>query len=173
MGLPAVAVVGRQNVGKSTLVNRLFGGREAIADEMPGVTRDRLELETAWRGRTFRLVDTGGFVHGARGIEAEVSRQAERAAAEADVIVVVVDARTGPVEEDAMLARSLRRVRVPVVLVVNKVDTEREEADALAFLSLGLGDPVTVRVASVSIERKQIDFVVADDVRAPDAHRRR
>ncbi len=144
MSVPAVAVVGRQNVGKSTLVNRLFGAREAIADETPGVTRDRVELETSWRGRTFRLVDTGGFVHDAHGIEAEVTRQAERAAAEADVILVVVDARTGPVEEDAMLARTLRRARAPVVLVVNKVDTEREETDALAFHALGLGDPIAV-----------------------------
>ncbi|MGH7359696.1 MAG: GTPase, partial [Candidatus Rokuibacteriota bacterium] len=106
---PAVAVVGRQNVGKSTLVNRLFGGREAIAHEQPGVTRDRVELEASWRGRTFRLVDTGGYVHAARGIEAEVTRQAERAAAEADVVLLVVDVRTGPVEEDAALARTHRR----------------------------------------------------------------
>jgi GTP-binding protein len=144
MTLPAVAVIGRQNVGKSTLVNRLFGRREAIAHEMPGVTRDRVELETSWRGRAFRLVDTGGLVHDARGIEAEVSRQAERAAAEADVILVVVDARTGPVEEDARIARDLRRAEAPVVLVANKVDTEREETDALVFLSLGLGDPIAV-----------------------------
>ncbi|HEY7756096.1 MAG TPA: ribosome biogenesis GTPase Der [Actinomycetota bacterium] len=144
MSAPAVAVVGRQNVGKSTLVNRLFGGREAIAHETPGVTRDRIELETTWRGRSFRLVDTGGFVHGARGIEAEVARQAERAAAEADVIVLVVDAQTGPTEEDASLARSLRGARAPIVVVANKVDTEREEIDALAFLALGLGDPIVV-----------------------------
>ena len=141
---PAVAVIGRQNVGKSTLVNRLFGAREAIADERPGVTRDRVELEATWRGRTFRLVDTGGFVHGARGIEEHVSRQAERAAAEADLVVLVVDARTGPVEEDALLARRLQRADVPVVLAVNKVDTAREETDALAFHALGLGEPATV-----------------------------
>lgn len=144
MNPPAVAVVGRQNVGKSTLVNRLFGGREAIAHEMPGVTRDRVELETTWRGRRFRLVDTGGFVRGARGIDAKVAAQAERAAAKADVILLVVDAQTGPVDEDAELARALRRVPVPVVPVVNKVDSEREESDALAFHALGLGDPVTV-----------------------------
>jgi GTP-binding protein len=144
VSVPAVAVVGRQNVGKSTLVNRLFGRREAIAHESPGVTRDRVELEAKWRGRTFRLVDTGGFVHAARGIEAKVSRQAERAAAEADVVLLVLDVQTGPVEEDAMLARTLRRARVPVVAVVNKVDTEREEPDALAFASLGLGEPLTV-----------------------------
>lgn len=145
MSLPAVAVVGRQNVGKSTLVNRLFGRREAIAHEMPGVTRDRVELEATWRGRSFRLVDTGGYLEGARGIEALVSSQAERAAEEADLVLLVVDAQTGPVEEDAALARRLRRVApVPVLVVVNKVDTEREETDALAFHALGLGDPVPV-----------------------------
>jgi GTPase len=141
---PAVAVVGRQNVGKSTLVNRLFGGREAIAHEAPGVTRDRVELEATWRGRTFRLVDTGGYVHGARGIEEQVTRQAERAVAEADLILLVVDVQTGPVDEDATLARRLRRAEVPVVVVVNKVDTDRDESDALAFQSLGLGDPIAV-----------------------------
>lgn len=144
MSLPAVALVGRQNVGKSTLANRLLGRREAIAHEMPGVTRDRVELEATWRGRSFRLVDTGGFVHGARGIDAQVSRQADRAAAEADVILLIVDAQTGPVEEDDALARRLRRAEAPVLVVVNKVDTDREETDALAFHGLGLGDPITV-----------------------------
>ena len=144
MSVPAVAVVGRQNVGKSTLVNRLFGGREAIAHEMPGVTRDRVELEASWRGRAFRLVDTGGFAQGARGIEALVSDQAERAADAADVVLLVVDAQTGPVEEDSTLARRLRRAEVPVVVVVNKVDSERDEADVPAFHRLGLGDPVPV-----------------------------
>ncbi|HET8525752.1 MAG TPA: ribosome biogenesis GTPase Der [Actinomycetota bacterium] len=144
MSAPAVAVVGRQNVGKSTLVNRLFGGREAIAHEMPGVTRDRVELEASWRGRAFRLVDTGGFAQGARGIEALVSDQAERAARAADVVLLVVDAQTGPVEEDSTLARRLRRAEVPVLVVVNKVDSERDEADVPAFHRLGLGDPVPV-----------------------------
>jgi GTP-binding protein len=144
MSTPGVALVGRQNVGKSTLANRLLGARQAIAHEMPGVTRDRVELEATWRGRAFRLVDTGGFVHGARGIEAEVTRQAQRAADEADVILLVVDAQTGPVEEDTLLARTLRRATVPVLLVVNKVDSERDEPDALAFHALGMGDPVPV-----------------------------
>ncbi len=144
MSVPAVAVVGRQNVGKSTLVNRLFGGREAISHEMPGVTRDRVELEASWRGRAFRLVDTGGFAQSARGIEALVSEQAERAARAADVVLLVVDAQTGPVEEDSTLARRLRRAEVPVLVVVNKVDSEREEADVPAFHRLGLGDPVPV-----------------------------
>ena len=144
MSVPAVAVVGRQNVGKSTLVNRLFGRREAIAHEMPGVTRDRVELEASWRGRAFRLVDTGGFAQGARGIEALVSEQAERAARAADVVLLVVDAQTGPVEEDSTLARRLRATEAPVLVVVNKVDSEREEADVPTFHRLGLGDPVPV-----------------------------
>jgi GTP-binding protein len=144
VSLSAVAVLGRQNVGKSTLVNRLFGGREAIAHEMPGVTRDRVELEASWRGRAFRLIDTGGFAQGANGIEALVSEQAERAARAADVVLLVVDAQTGPVEEDSTLARRLRRAEVPVLVVVNKVDSERDEADVPAFHGLGLGDPVPV-----------------------------
>ena len=144
MRAPAIAVVGRQNVGKSTLVNRLFGSREAIAHEMPGVTRDRVELETTWGDRTLKLIDTGGFAHDAKGIEALVSDQAERAAREADVVLLVVDVQTGPVEEDALLARRLRRADVPVLVVVNKVDTDRDESDVQAFLTLGLGDPVPV-----------------------------
>lgn len=158
---PAVALVGRQNVGKSTLVNRLFGGREAIAHEMPGVTRDRVELEATWRGRTFRLVDTGGFLHGAKGIEALVSAQAERAAELADVVLLVVDVRTGPLEGDAALARRLRRVAVPVVVVANKVDTERDEADATAFHALGLGEPVTVSALHGRGSGDLLDRIVA------------
>ncbi|HKN80300.1 MAG TPA: ribosome biogenesis GTPase Der, partial [Actinomycetota bacterium] len=131
-------------MGKSTLVNRLFGSREAIAHEMPGVTRDRVELEATWGGRTLKLIDTGGFAHDPKGIEALVSDQAERAAREADVVLLVVDVQTGPVEEDSALARRLRRADVPVLVVVNKVDTERDESEVPAFLSLGLGDPVPV-----------------------------
>lgn len=141
---PRVAVVGRQNVGKSTLVNRLAGGRQAIAHDTPGVTRDRLEIETSWRGRTFVLVDTAGYLHEARGVEALARGQADRALGRADVIVLVVDAPGGITEEDGALAKRLRRVDVPVVLVANKVDTEREEPDAAAFYTLGLGEPFAV-----------------------------
>jgi GTP-binding protein len=139
-----VAVVGRQNVGKSTLVNRLLGTREAISDEEPGVTRDRLEVPVTWRGRTFVAVDTGGYVEGARGIEELVGRQAERAAADADVVLLVVDAETGVQEEDASLARRLRRTTAPIVLVANKVDSARREPDVADFYRLGLGEPVPV-----------------------------
>jgi GTP-binding protein len=143
-GVPSVAVMGRQNVGKSTLVNRLLGSREAIAHESPGVTRDRLEVDVEWRGSRFRLVDTGGFAAGARGIEGMVARQAERAAATADLVLLVVDAQTGEVEADATLARRLRRSRTPVMVVANKVDSERDEPGAASFFKLGLGEPVVV-----------------------------
>ncbi|MEP6972916.1 MAG: ribosome biogenesis GTPase Der [Actinomycetota bacterium] len=142
--LPKVAVIGRQNVGKSTLVNRLFGRRETIAHESPGVTRDRVEVEATWRGRRFALIDTGGYTRVARGIESLVASQADRAAAEADLILLVVDAQSGVTEEDAMLARRLRRSPVGVLLVANKVDDDREEADATSLYSIGLGEPMPV-----------------------------
>ena len=142
--MPIVAVVGRQNVGKSTLANRLFGRREAIAHESPGVTRDRVELEAEWGGRRFRVVDTGGFAAKARGVDALVAQQAEAATQDADVVLLVVDAQTGEQEEDAALARRLRRARGAVLLVANKVDSDREEADSARFFSLGLGEPVPV-----------------------------
>jgi GTP-binding protein len=168
---PVVAVVGRQNVGKSTLVNRVVGRREAIAHEMPGVTRDRIELEAEWRGRAFRVVDTGGYQRGARGIEALVARQAERAIAVADVVVLVVDGQSGVREEDAALARSLRRATVPVLLVVNKVDADRDEADAAVFHRLGLGEPVLVSALHGRGSGDLLDAVVAllPDRAAPPA----
>jgi GTP-binding protein len=142
--LPIVAVVGRQNVGKSTLANRLFGRREAIAHESPGVTRDRVELEAEWGGRRFRVVDTGGLASKARGVDALVARQAEAATEDADVVLLVVDAQTGEQEEDAALARRRRRARGAGRRGANKVDSDREEADAARFFSLGLGEPVPV-----------------------------
>ena len=141
---PRVAVVGRQNVGKTTLVNRLFGRQQAISHPAPGVTRDRVEVSASWGGRTFGLVDTGGYLHGASGVEALVAEQADRAAAEADLILLVVDAQAGVTEDDAALARRLRRAEVPVVLVANKVDSDRDDADVAALHRLGLGDPIPV-----------------------------
>jgi GTP-binding protein len=143
-GPPTVAVVGRQNVGKSTLVNRLFGRKEAIAHEESGVTRDRIEVPVSWRGRSFVVVDTGGYVSRAKGIEALVTAQAERAARDADLVLLVGDVRTGIQEEDLVLAERLRRATVPVLVAVNKVDSEDSEPDAAAFHGLGLGEPMPV-----------------------------
>ncbi|HEX2031857.1 MAG TPA: ribosome biogenesis GTPase Der [Actinomycetota bacterium] len=143
-GPPRVAIVGRQNVGKSTLLNRLLGAREAIADPLPGVTRDRVEAPVSWGGRTFVAVDTGGYVRRARGVDALVTAQADRAMEEADLILLVVDAAVGIQEEDAALARRLRRAQVPVVVVANKVDSAAREADAAELYRLGLGDPAPV-----------------------------
>ncbi len=159
--LPRVALAGRQNVGKSTLLNRLLGAREAIAHEQPGVTRDRLEVVVSWGGRDFTVVDTGGFVRRARGIEAEVTRQAERAMDEADVVLLVVDAVTGVQEEDATLARRLLRSRAPVVLVANKVDSELREPDAAELYRLGLGEPMPVSALHGRGSGDLLDRVVA------------
>jgi GTP-binding protein len=137
-------VVGRQNVGKSTLVNRLLGKREAIAHDDPGVTRDRVEVDASWRDRRFTLIDTAGYRRRASGVELLATEQADRAMVDADVILVVVDVRRGVTEDDGALARRLRRARVPVLLVANKVDSEREASDATAFHALGLGDPMAV-----------------------------
>jgi GTP-binding protein len=146
VSLPVVAIVGRPNVGKSTLVNRIVGRREAIVEEQPGVTRDRKELESDWRGRRFLLVDTGGWMADKAGsnLDAQVSRQAERAIKGADIVLFVVDAVVGLTEEDDQVATVLRRAKRPVVVVVNKVDSEHRETDAWDFSRLGLGDPVAV-----------------------------
>jgi GTP-binding protein len=141
---PVVAVVGRPNVGKSTLVNRILGRREAVVQDVPGVTRDRVAYDALWNGRRFTLVDTGGWEPDARGLQAMVSAQAERAAATADVVLFVVDGRTGATDTDLVVARTLRRAKRPVVLAVTKVDDERFEPDAAELWSLGLGQPYPV-----------------------------
>jgi GTP-binding protein len=141
---PVVAVVGRPNVGKSTLVNRILGRREAVVQDIPGVTRDRIAYDALWNGRRFTLVDTGGWEPDARGLQAMVSAQAERAASAADVVLFVVDGRTGATETDLVVARTLRRAKRPVVLAVTKVDDERYEPDAAELWSLGLGEPYPV-----------------------------
>ncbi|HEY3096813.1 MAG TPA: ribosome biogenesis GTPase Der [Acidimicrobiia bacterium] len=158
---PLVAVVGRPNVGKSTLVNRFVGGREAIVEQQPGVTRDRKELVAEWAGRRFRVVDTGGWLPGGAALDRQVSLQAERAVAEADVILLVVDATVGVVEEDARVAALLRRVGPPVIVAVNKVDDASRESDAWAFTKLGLGDPYPVSALHGRGSGDLLDAVVA------------
>jgi GTP-binding protein len=143
--LPLVAVVGRPNVGKSTLVNRIFGARAAIVEERPGVTRDRKEVHAEWRGVPFRLVDTGGWMPGGDSLDRKVSDQSERAIAGADVVVVVIDAVTGVTEDDARVADVVRRLaRGEVLLVANKVDDAGREALVWEAMALGLGEPLAV-----------------------------
>ena len=168
MSTPLVAVVGRPNVGKSTLVNRIVGRRAAIVEERPGVTRDRKEFDADWQGRVFRLVDTGGWLApndaGLTGEEtalaAKVSKQAEAAMKEADVLVLVVDAVTGITDEDQRVARVLQRSERPVVVAVNKVDDERREADAWEFSRLGLGEPVPVSALHGRLSGELLDAIV-------------
>lgn len=142
--LPVVAVVGRPNVGKSTLVNRILGRREAVVQDIPGVTRDRIAYDAYWGGRQFTLVDTGGWEPDATGLQAMVSRQAEQAVVTADLVLFVIDSRTGATETDLVVSRTLRRAGRPVVLAVTKVDDERGESDAAEAWSLGLGEPYPV-----------------------------
>ena len=142
--LPVLAVVGRPNVGKSTLVNRILGRREAVVEDVPGVTRDRVTYDAQWRGRRFTVVDTGGWDPDAVGIAKAVAAQAEVAVAAADAVLFVVDVTVGATDSDEAVVRVLRRAGKPVVLVANKVDDERGEADAAMLWSLGLGEPYTV-----------------------------
>jgi GTPase len=141
VSLPVVAVVGRPNVGKSTLLNRIVGRREAIVEERPGVTRDRKAVDADWNGRPFVVMDTGGFLATDEGLDAEVSRQSVRAIDDADAVVMVVDVTVGVTTEDEAVAALLRSRDIPVFLVVNKVDAANRDNDVWEFLSLGLGEP--------------------------------
>jgi GTP-binding protein len=145
MALPKVAVVGYPNVGKSTLINRLTGTREAVVHETSGVTRDRKEIETEWNGRRFVLIDTGGVdLEEEDDLARAVQSQARQAMGEANVVVFVVDARTGMRPGDTELAAELRRSKVPVLVAANKIDDIRSAANAAEFYGLGLGDPIPV-----------------------------
>lgn len=139
--LPVLAVVGRPNVGKSTLVNRILGHREAVVEDTPGVTRDRVFYEANWAGRDFMLVDTGGWEDKVDGIAYRVAEQAELAIGLADAVMFVVDANVGITHTDEQLVRVLRRSKKPVLLVANKVDDQRGELEAAALWNLGLGEP--------------------------------
>jgi GTPase len=142
--LPIVAIVGRPNVGKSSLVNRIIGRREAIVDETPGVTRDRRSFVAEWEGRRFEVVDTGGLELGATGLGARVAEQAQVAIEIADVVLLVVDATVGPLEDDIMVAALLRKSGERAIVVANKIDDPRDEPSAASFFRLGLGEPIPV-----------------------------
>jgi GTP-binding protein len=139
-----VVIAGRPNVGKSSLVNRIVGTRAAVVEEEQGVTRDRKVLPAEWAGVAFEVMDTGGWLAGGDELEAKVSDQAERALAEADVVLMVVDVTTGVTEEDLAAAKVVQRIGSPVRLVVNKVDDANREPSAWEFVALGLGDPYPV-----------------------------
>ncbi|MEY3128161.1 MAG: hypothetical protein RIS06_717, partial [Actinomycetota bacterium] len=141
LGLPTIAVIGRPNVGKSTLVNRMIGRREAIVEDTPGVTRDRVKYEAEWNGRRFFLIDTGGWEVKPEGISEKITAGAEAAIREADLVMFVVDAQVGALDEDQSLVDLLRKSGKKVILVGNKIDNAEDEADGYALWNLGLGEP--------------------------------
>ena len=147
LGLPIVAVIGRPNVGKSTLVNRIIGGREAIIEDTPGVTRDRVKYDAEWNGRKFTIMDTGGWEPTAEGIALKISDAAASAIGEADLILFVVDSHVGAQSEEEELVNVLRKSGVDVMLIANKVDSEKDELDAHQLWNIGLGEPYFVSAA--------------------------
>jgi GTP-binding protein len=160
LGLPTIAVIGRPNVGKSTLVNRIIGRREAIVEDTPGVTRDRVKYEAEWNGRRFLLIDTGGWEERPEGISTKISLGSEAAIHEADVILFVVDAQVGALDEDESLVALLRRSKKKIILAANKVDGQVEEADAHALWNLGLGEPHFVSALHGRGSGDLLDFLI-------------
>jgi len=162
LGLPIVAILGRPNVGKSTLINRFIGRREAIVEDVPGVTRDRVHYECEWGGRRFIVMDTGGWEAKPDGISIQVSAGAEIAMQEADVLAFVVDAQVGALDEDDILVQRLRKIKKPLILIGNKVDGEREESEAHSLWSLGLGEPYFVSALHGRGSGDLLDHIVAE-----------
>ena len=157
MSKPVVAIVGRPNVGKSALFNRLVGHRKAIVERTPGVTRDRLYGTTSWRGREFSVIDTGGMTWPAKApLQEQVLQQAERAVQDADLVLFMVEARSGLLPEDREIGERLRAPRRPVLLVVNKVD-EPGSSTPTEFYELGWGDPLGISALhGLGIDRKSV-----------------
>ncbi|NND75265.1 MAG: ribosome biogenesis GTPase Der [Ilumatobacter sp.] len=142
--LPAVVIIGRPNVGKSTLFNRIIGSRQAIVEDEPGITRDRKVLMAEWLDIPFLVVDTGGWMPGGNDLDAKVSRQVEAAVQDADVVLFVVDASVGLTDDDQLIANWVRRTGTEVIVVANKADNDRRETEMWEYLGMGLGDPVPV-----------------------------
>ena len=157
-----VAIVGRPNVGKSTLFNRFIGERRAVVDDMPGVTRDRNYAEVAWNRRVFTLVDTGGYVPPTGDdLPDAVTEQVEHAIATCDVILFMVDVQTGPTDIDAGLAKAILRGDKPHILIANKVDRDIDVAEASPFYALGLGEPVAISAANGRSSGDLLDQIIS------------
>jgi GTP-binding protein len=168
--LPTVVIVGRPNVGKSTLFNRIVGSQQAIVEDRPGITRDRKELEAEWLDVPFLVVDTGGWMPGGDDLESKVSRQVETAVEEADVVLFVVEASIGVTDDDQLMANWLRRSRPDVLVVANKSDNERREHEMWEFMGLGLGDPIPVSALHGRRAGDLLDVVLEhfpDELRTP------
>ncbi|WKN46699.1 ribosome biogenesis GTPase Der [Nocardioides sp. Arc9.136] len=165
--VPVLAVVGRPNVGKSTLVNRIIGRREAVVEDVPGVTRDRVPYDANWAGRAFTVVDTGGWDPDARGLAHSIAAQAEVAVSLADAVLFVVDATVGITDADEAVVRILRKSGRPVVLAANKVDDARTEAEAFGLWNLGLGEPYPVSALHGRGSGDLLDAVLAALPEAP------
>ncbi|MFD8080936.1 ribosome biogenesis GTPase Der [Kitasatospora sp. NPDC059722] len=165
--LPVLAIVGRPNVGKSTLVNRIIGRREAVVEDKPGVTRDRVSYEASWNGRRFKVVDTGGWEIDVLGIDAMVAAQAELGIEQADAVLFVVDATVGATDTDEALIKIIRRAGKPTVLCANKVDGQSTEAEAAYLWSLGLGEPYPVSALHGRGSGDLLDAVMAALPEAP------
>lgn len=160
IGLPKVVIVGRPNVGKSTLVNRIIGSREAIIEDTPGVTRDRVSYEAEWNGKSFTVVDTGGWEPTAEGIALKISDAAESAIVDADLVLFVVDAHVGQQSDDDALISVLRKSKKEIMLIANKVDSEKDELDAHSLWNLGLGEPHFISAAHGRGSGDLLDLVV-------------
>lgn len=160
-----VVIVGRPNVGKSTLFNRIIGEQVAIVEDRPGVTRDRKESQAEWLGHEFTLVDTGGWLPGGTSLDEKVSRQVEAAVRQADLVMFVVDSATGITDDDVVIGTWLRKTKRPIIVVTNKADNDRREGDRWEFLSLGLGDPFPVSALHGRRAGDLLDEIVA---RLPD-----
>ena len=159
--VPVLAVVGRPNVGKSTLVNRIIGRREAVVEDVPGVTRDRVYYDATWSGRAFTVVDTGGWDPDARGLAERIAGQAQIAAQLADAVLFVVDATVGITDTDEAVVKILRRSGKPVILAANKVDDQRTEAEAFGLWNLGLGEPHPVSALHGRGSGDMLDAILA------------
>ncbi|MGA8987654.1 ribosome biogenesis GTPase Der [Aeromicrobium sp.] len=177
--VPVLAVIGRPNVGKSTLVNRIIGRREAVVEDVPGVTRDRVSYDAVWNGRAFTVVDTGGWDPDARGLAERIAAQAEIAIQVADAVLFVVDATVGITDVDEKVVRILRAAKKPVVLAANKVDDQRAEAEAAGLWNLGLGEPYPVSALHGRGSGDMLDAVIdalpdppPEDFDAPQGPRR-